>query len=129
MVLEVKSKHVYLNLFLIDFPVTAITSIIHRVTGVILFIFIPFILYFFYLSIESSSSFIIAKSILSNFYVFFALKIFFISFIYHTINGIKHMIMDLGFFESKDGSRLFSIISLLIILIFSVLSLFYDYIK
>lgn len=129
MVLEVKSKHVYLNLFLIDFPITAITSIIHRITGVFLFIFIPFVLYFFYLSIESSSSFIIAKSTLSSLYVYLFLKIFFISLIYHTINGIKHIIMDLGFFESKNGSRLFSIISLSIILFFSILSLFYDYIK
>ncbi len=52
MVFIVKPKRINLNLFSIDFPITAITSIIHRITGVLLFFFIPIALYFFKLLIE-----------------------------------------------------------------------------
>lgn len=118
-----KAKRVYLNLFLIDFPITAVTSIIHRVTGIFLFLFLPFLLYFFYLSIESNSSFIVAKSLFSKSYVKVFYYIFLSSFIYHFITGLKHMIMDIGFFEEKKTSRNFAIISLIVIFFFILLSI------
>ena len=114
----------HLNLFLIDFPITAITSIIHRMTGIILFLSLPFFLYFFYLSIESNSSFIIAKSLFSIFYIKFFFYFFLFSFIYHIITGLKHIIMDVGFFEEKKSSKYFAIVSLIVILFLIFLSVF-----
>lgn len=114
----------HLNLFLIDFPITAVTSIIHRITGVILFCFLPFFLYFFYLSLESNSSFVIAKSLLSKYYIKFFLYVFLFSFVYHFITGLKHIIMDMGFFEEKKSSRYFTIASLIVILVLIFLSVF-----
>lgn len=118
-----KSKHIYLNLFLIDFPFTAITSIIHRISGIILFIAIPIILYFFKISIESESSFEIAKTLFSQFHIKIMIYFVYLVFLYHMINGIKHIIMDLGFFDGKNESRNFSIISTFFILTIYILSL------
>ena len=84
-----KYKHVYLNLFSIDFPITAITSIIHRITGLLLFFFIPFFLYFFNLSIESKSSFTLALDLFNLIYIKFFLYFFFLIFNYHMFNEIK----------------------------------------
>lgn len=120
----VKTRRMHLNLFLIDFPVTALTSIIHRITGIILFLSLPFFLYFFYLSIESHSSFVIAKSLFSNIYIKLIFYLFIFSFIYHFISGLKHIIMDIGFFEEKNSSRNFAVISLIIILFLIFLSIF-----
>lgn len=118
-----KSKHIYLNLFLIDFPFTAITSIIHRISGLMLFLVIPFCLYFFKLSIESESAFETTKIIISQFHIKTIIYIVYLMFLYHLINGIKHMIMDFGFFESKEGSRKLSIASTVLVFIIYILSL------
>ncbi|HIH2763550.1 MAG TPA: succinate dehydrogenase, cytochrome b556 subunit [Candidatus Azoamicus sp.] len=119
-----KTRRMHLNLFLIDFPITAITSIIHRITGIILFLSLPFFLYFFYLSIESHSSFVIARALFSKFYIKLTFYLFIFSFIYHFITGLKHIIMDVGFFEEKNSSRIFAISSLILILFLIFLSIF-----
>lgn len=118
-----KSKYIYLNLFLIDFPITALTSIVHRISGILLFIGMPFFLYFFYLSIESESSFKISQTLLSLIYIKILFKIFFCSFIYHFLYGLKHIVIDVGYFDGKESARKFSIITLLITLFFVFLSI------
>ena len=119
-----KNKRIHLNLFLIDFPITAITYIIHRVTGVLLFFFIPFLLYFFYLFVESNSSFVVAKFLFSKFYIKFIFYLFLFSFIYHLLTVLKHIIMDIVFFDEKNSSRIFAVISLFFIMFLIILSLF-----
>ncbi len=118
-----KPKHVFLNLFVLDFPVTAISSIIHRITGILLFFSIPFLLYFIYLMLESNSSFIIAKILMSKFYIKLFFNFFIFCFIYHAVNGFKHIVIDLGFFDTKSASRGFTVITLFIILFFIFLSI------
>lgn len=122
MVFIVKSKHIYLNLFLIDFPITAIASIVHRITGLVLFIFIPLILYFFKLSIESESSYILIVSLINKLYIRVFLSVILFSFFYHLIFGIKHIVMDLGFFDGKVSGKNFTIFSLIIFLFLVFLS-------
>lgn len=111
-----KSKHIFLNLFVMDFPLTAIMSILHRISGIILFFFIPVFLYFLKLSIESNSSFEIAQIIFSKIYIKFFLYCIYLIFLYHLINGLKHIIIDLGFFDNKKSSKFISYISILLIL-------------
>lgn len=117
-----KSKHIYLNLFLIDFPLSAITSILHRVSGVILFFFIPFFLYFLKLSIESETSFIFANILLSKFYIKISLNLLYIMFLYHLINGIKHVIIDFGFFDDINSSKKLSLVCIFFVIIFYLVS-------
>jgi len=105
-----------------DFPLTAIASIMHRVAGIALFMFIPFVLYFFKLSLESESSFDMAKVLISQFHIKIFLFLMYFVFLYHLFSGIKHMIMDIGYFETKDASRRFAIVSLFTTLFFYILS-------
>lgn len=112
----VKKKHIYLNLFNIDFPLTAITSIIHRITGLFLFLSFPFVLYFFKLSFESINSFLIAEEILSRFYIKYFFFFIFFSFVYHMFFGIKHIIMDFGFFIDKKYSSIIALFFIFLVL-------------
>lgn len=114
-----KKRHVYLNLFLIDFPITAIASIIHRITGVILFLFFFVVLYLFKLAVESESSFLMVNLLFEKLYIRLFLFIFLSSFVYHFLFGIKHIIIDLGFFEDKSSSTKFSMLFLTISIVFS----------
>ncbi len=117
-----KSKHIFLNLFFIKFPITAITSIIHRLTGIVLFVFVPIALYFFKLSFESESSFLLSMELINVFYVKIFLYFLILSFIFHFVLGIKHILMDFGFFDSKSASFKISILSLMISIVLFFLS-------
>ncbi|HIH2762913.1 MAG TPA: succinate dehydrogenase, cytochrome b556 subunit [Candidatus Azoamicus sp.] len=118
-----KSKHIFLNLFFIKFPITAITSIIHRVTGIFLFLCIPIFLYFLKISLASESSFLLAKNLFDAFYIKVFLFVFLSSFIYHFVMGIKHIVMDLGYFESKNASSNFTLFALIVSLLLIFLSI------
>lgn len=122
MVLIVKSKRVYLNLLAFDFPLTAIASIIHRATGLLLFVLMPLVLYFFKLAVGSESSFDIAVSLMSTFYIKTLVYCFVFALTYHLIGGFKHMIMDLGYFDGKTSGKNFTIFSLVLFFIFVIAS-------
>ena len=115
----VKKKHIYLNLFLINFPVTAIASIIHRITGVILFFFFFVILYLLKLAVESESSFLMVSMLFEKFYIKLFLFFFLASFLYHFLFGLKHIIMDLGLVFNKSSSTKLTAILLVLFFIFS----------
>jgi len=87
-------------------PIQGIASILHRATGLFLFLSIPLLLCLLQQSLASPDTFSALKSVLSN--VFVKLVIFGIlaAFVYHLLAGIKHLIMDCGHAETKTGSRL-----------------------
>jgi len=102
----VKARPMHLNLFVISFPITAISSICHRISGIWIFICLPFSLLILQESLVSAESFAEISNKLNTIYY----KLFFFSFliatIYHAIAGIRHIIMDFGFFESKNDSKI-----------------------
>lgn len=120
-----KSKPVFLNLFLIKFPINAIISIIHRVTGIALFFTIPILMYILQLSLESEDKFNEIKYIITN----TSFKIIFITItctgVYHLIAGIRHIMMDHGFFKQQNEVEISSYIFIAIITITFIIIGFY----
>lgn len=117
-------RPVFLNLFHIRFPLTAIVSILHRVSGVLVFLFIPAILYVWQQSLFSEASFIDIKNTFNHLAVKAIIFITLAALIYHIIAGIRHIIMDFGFADSrkagKIGSMLVMIFSMLIIIMLGI---------
>lgn len=99
-------RPVFLNLTKMHFPVTAIVSILHRVTGVIIFLSLPFLLYFLEQSLQSLITFNHMKTVLEP--VLFRIIVWLISsaFIYHAFAGIRHLFMDIGCGESLTAGRI-----------------------
>lgn len=100
-----KSRPVFLNLMKMKFPPMAIVSILHRVSGVLLFIFIPFALYFLQQSLDSSQSFVQLKVLLSTPFMSFLLWVFLSALAYHLLAGIRHILMDFGWGEGLSCAR------------------------
>lgn len=102
-----KSKRpVHLNFFLIKFPLSAITSIMHRLSGLLLLFLIPTILWMWQMSFASSQGFSHLQEILSDDVVKFILWIFLSGFVYHLFAGIRHLLLDVGIGESRKAGRL-----------------------
>ncbi len=86
-------------------PITAISSISHRVAGVVLFIGVAFMLYALDLSLSSEQEFISLKEMmvsplgkLITWGLLSALG-------YHFVAGIKHLLMDIGVGETLEGAQ------------------------
>ncbi len=106
----------------IKLPVTAIASLLHRITGIFLFLSIPMILWMLSNTLESSSGFVrvveFASSGLGSLLVWGILS----SLSYHLVAGIRHLGMDMGIGESLEVG---SITSKLVIVIGVVSAIFW----
>ncbi len=87
-------------------PLQGIASILHRITGLFLFISIPLLLYLLQQSLASPESFFALKGVLANWFVKLVIFGILAAFVYHLLAGIKHLIMDCGHAETKTGSRI-----------------------
>jgi succinate dehydrogenase / fumarate reductase, cytochrome b subunit len=100
-----KKRPINLDLASLKYPPMAIVSILHRMTGIVLFLLLPFVLFILSLSLHSEDHFTQMKIMLTNPYYKLMLWMFAAAFMYHLFAGIRHMIMDLGFGEELCASR------------------------
>ncbi len=89
-----ESRPKYLNLFKIRLPITGIASIYHRISGLILFLSIPFSLYLLQLSLSGNSGYAEAIAFLSSSWVKLALVILTWSFAHHLFAGFRFLLID-----------------------------------
>src|SRR5262245_39882278 len=61
-----QSRPKYLNLFEIRLPVPALVSILHRISGLVLFLFLPYLLWLLQASLASPESFERYRAVLAN---------------------------------------------------------------
>lgn len=100
-----KKRPVNLDLGTLKFPVMAIASILHRVSGMVLFLLLPLMLYFLQLSLVSPQSFADLQILLANPLIKIVLWGFGSALIYHLLAGIRHLLMDLGLGEHLPAGR------------------------
>ncbi|WP_409202815.1 succinate dehydrogenase cytochrome b556 subunit [Vibrio sp. SS-MA-C1-2] len=119
-----KNRPVNLDLQTVRFPITAIASILHRVSGVIVFISIAILLWLLNLSLSSAEGFSRAEDIMSGFFVKLIIWGIVSALIYHLVVGIRHLCMDMGYFEELESgaksAKVSFIISVVLILIAGV---------
>jgi len=77
-------------------PLPAITSILHRVSGVFIFAGVAVLLWLFSESLSSSEGFARVDSWLSMPITKLLIWAILSGLLYHLIAGIKHLVMDLG---------------------------------
>ena len=83
-------------------PITAWASISHRITGVIMFLMTPLMVWILDLSLRSEESFAAVGELLSTSIA--KLLIWGIATVltYHSLAGLKHLIADMGYGEEMD---------------------------
>jgi succinate dehydrogenase / fumarate reductase cytochrome b subunit len=102
----VKQRIVNFNLFTIQYPLTAVTSLLHRISGVFVFLLIPFLLWMFDTATYTSSGFDFISAFLNHFIIKFILWLFLVALWYHLFAGVRHLLMDIGFGEDLLSARL-----------------------
>ena len=112
-------RPVNLDIQTIHLPITSYVSILHRVSGVALFVIVGLFLWILDASLASEESFIALQDILTKPFSTLILWGMSAALIYHLVAGIRHLIMDMGLGETLEGgvlgARLVIVISAILI--------------
>ncbi|TNE80574.1 MAG: succinate dehydrogenase, cytochrome b556 subunit [Gammaproteobacteria bacterium] len=101
-----KKRPVNLDIGTIQLPITSYASILHRVSGVVLFAAIAVFLWLLDSSLSSEEGFNAIKETLGNPLCKLVVWASLAGLAYHMAAGIRHLIMDFGVGETLEGGRL-----------------------
>jgi succinate dehydrogenase / fumarate reductase, cytochrome b subunit len=86
-------------------PIAAIASILHRVSGAALFVGIAFALYALDLSLASEAGFTELQGMMASKFGMFITWGLLAALAYHFVAGIKHLLLDLDIGDTLEGGR------------------------
>lgn len=86
-------------------PLAGLVSILHRISGALMFVLLPFILFLLDKSLTSEISFEYLKGFTSHWFVKLLILSLTWAYLHHFCAGIRHLIMDAHIGLSKDGAR------------------------
>jgi succinate dehydrogenase / fumarate reductase cytochrome b subunit len=117
-----KERPKNLDLTTVKFPVTANASILHRVSGIIVFIALAIFLILLNSSLSSAADFNQVMSFLDNFLVGLVIWGALTGLAYHAVFGVRHMIQDLGHWEELESAAASAKIGFAITAVLSILA-------
>ena len=98
-------RPVNLNLFAMSWPLAAITSITHRITGVVLFVGVGFALYALDIALSSPAGFAEAQAMAETPFGTLVRWGLLLALIYHIVAGIKHLLLDFHMGDSLQAAQ------------------------
>jgi len=100
-----QSQPKYLNLFEIRLPVPALVSILHRVSGLALFLFLPYLLWLLQASLSSAESFERYRAVLAHPIAKLTLIALLWAFLHHLLAGLRFLALDLHWGTELAAAR------------------------
>jgi len=98
-------RPVYLSLTQFRWPFAAIASITHRITGVALFVGTAYLLWCLSLALESPAGFAQVVATLAAPLPKLIMLAVLGALAYHLFAGVKHLVMDLHYWDSLEAGR------------------------
>ncbi|MDP2559932.1 succinate dehydrogenase cytochrome b556 subunit [Psychrobium sp. 1_MG-2023] len=97
-----KQRPVNLDLQTVSFPLTAIASILHRISGVIMFVATGILMWFLAESLSGPVGFANVQELMGSFLAKFIFWGILTALAYHLVVGVRHIVMDMGYGEELD---------------------------
>ncbi|ALO46143.1 Succinate dehydrogenase [Pseudohongiella spirulinae] len=113
------NRPVNLDLSKFHFPLPAITSILHRISGVLIFAGTAVLLWMLAESLSSPQGYERVSGWLDTTAVKVVVWAILSGLLYHLIAGIRHLLMDAGIGETLEGGRRGAVL----IVVFAVISI------
>ena len=90
-----RRRPVFFNLAQIAMPIGAVTSIMHRITGVLLAVGVPCAVFVLQLSLQDEQGYMRAAALLGHFPLNAVAAVFVWVFSYHLLAGVRHLLSDI----------------------------------
>ena len=116
------NRPVNLDIGTMRLPITAWASITHRATGVVLFAGMAVLLWLLDASLSGPEGFASVKECLDSFIAKLVIWGVVTALIYHSLAGVKHLIMDFGVGETMEGGILGARIVIALSVVLSLLA-------
>lgn len=100
-----KPRPKHLNLLTIKFPVMAIVSGMHRISGAILFLCLPLLLWLWQESLASQQSFESFRAVVAHPLMKLVLLALAWGYLHHVCAGIRHLALDLHLGTDLPAAR------------------------
>jgi succinate dehydrogenase / fumarate reductase cytochrome b subunit len=100
------NRPVNLDFTTFKLPLPAVTSILHRISGGVLFFGVALLLFLLDASLASEEGFAMVAGWLGNPLIKLIVWALLAALLYHLLAGIKHLVMDLGIGETLGGGIL-----------------------
>lgn len=110
-----------LNLFTIHFPLPAIVSILHRISGAFLFLLIPAVLWLLSYSL-TDSGFDVLQQWSGTLYVKFIFWLVLVPFCFHLVAGVRHLLSDIHIGDTLKMGKTMSLLTFIITAVLAVLA-------
>ena len=108
-----EKRPVYLNLFQLHLPVTGWVSILHRLSGALVFLLLPFMVWGFALAQSNEADFARVAAYLRTPFAKLMLLVLLAGLAQHFFAGLRHLAMDAHWGTSLKSARLSSVIVML----------------
>ena len=107
---EKYNRPVNLNLLTISLPIIGLSSILHRISGLIGVLAFPLLVWLFSISLESEESFSYLQNQFEQLLVFKTIIfLLFVGFLYHVLAGVRKLLADaFGIGETLNSGKLIS---------------------
>ena len=86
-------------------PITALASILHRITGVVLFVGMMFVFYLLDLAMASPAGFDEAAAVVGSPLGKFGVWVLSTGLAYHLVAGVRHLLLDFHVGDTLLGGR------------------------
>ncbi len=100
----------YLNLFQIRLPLPGVMSIMHRVSGAVLFLALPLLLWWLQQSLSSPDTFTSLRTTFSYGFTKLILIGLLWGYLHHVCAGVQHVMLDLDYGTGLATARLTSLL-------------------
>jgi succinate dehydrogenase / fumarate reductase cytochrome b subunit len=103
--MTIKKRPKNLDLTTIQLPLPGKVSILHRVSGAGLFLFLPVILWLFSASLTSADTFATFKSVFASLPAKIVMAGLIWSFVHHACAGVRFLLLDMHIGIEKEEAR------------------------
>lgn len=100
-----RTRPVFLNFLRLRYPVGAVASIGHRISGVVLVVFTPILIYLFEASLRGAEDYARIAALLDSTPARGAALVVLWAFAHHFLAGLRHLLMDVDVGSSLPAAR------------------------
>ena len=103
---------IFLNLLKIQLPIAGVSSILHRISAVGIFVLLLPFSVVLVLASNSEEGFSTASYLLSFNSIKVLLVLLLTGLTYHYISGIRHLVMDFGYWQTLSAGKISAILTI-----------------